>query len=221
MFINQLENNFYLPKYKVTTFENAHELKKQINNVDLVVTSNNALFQELNNNNIVDVRNPHFVDEIRNLFHLQTIKNIELNKYFKLEYLKFGIKGYNRQEVMGSLISYLKEINVFHKERSKNIQFKDIELGNGILMLQDINRVCKNPIFFVGYLENPIIWHKEVITTITLIKTKKDGDKDLPTLCNLLSTWISDKNKIKGVYLKKDYSFYIKSLLRQVGDINS
>ena len=31
MFINQLENNFYLPKYKVTTFENAHELKKQIN----------------------------------------------------------------------------------------------------------------------------------------------------------------------------------------------
>ncbi len=221
MFINQLENNFYLPKYKVTTFENAHELKKQINNVDLVVTSNNALFQELNNNNIVDIRNPHFVDEIRNLFHLQTIKNIELNKYFKLEYLKFGIKGYNRQEVMGSLISYLKEINVFHKERSKNIQFKDIELGNGILMLQDINRVCKNPIFFVGYLENPIIWHKEVITTITLIKTKKDGDKDLPTLCNLLSTWISDKNKIKGVYLKKDYSFYIKSLLRQVGDINS
>ena len=221
MFINQLENNFYLPKYKVTTFENAHELKKQINNVDLVVTSNNALFQELNNNNIVDIRNPHFVDEIRNLFHLQTIKNIELNKYFKLEYLKFGIKGYNRQEVMGSLISYLKEINVFHKERSKNIQFKDIELGNGILMLQDINRVCKNPIFFVGYLENPIIWHKEVITTITLIKTKKDGDKDLTTLCNLLSTWISDKNKIKGVYLKKDYSFYIKSLLRQVGDINS
>ena len=133
MFINQLENNFYLPKYKVTTFENAHELKKQINNVDLVVTSNNALFQELNNNNIVDIRNPHFVDEIRNLFHLQTIKNIELNKYFKLEYLKFGIKGYNRQEVMGSLISYLKEINVFHKERSKNIQFKDIELGNGFL----------------------------------------------------------------------------------------
>jgi len=63
-------------------------------------------------------------------------------------------------------------------------------------------------------LEEPILWEKSIIEVLVLIKTKKDGDKDLPVLCNLLNKWASDRANVKELVDQHDYKKLLESILQ-------
>ena len=55
-------------------------------------------------------------------------------------------------------------------------------MGNGIAHIQDLGRILKNAGCYVCILKTPILWEQDIIKVLVMIKTKRDGDKNLSLL---------------------------------------
>lgn len=94
-------------------------------------------------------------------------------------------KASNKRQVSNELFLHLRN-NGFLKEKcTENFSFQ--EVGNSLVHIQDLDKNIKKEICLVDLLKKPILWEKTVIKTLFLIKTKKDGDKDLNLLCETFS----------------------------------
>lgn len=210
MYYNILSDSFFLPKYKVIALRNVEEISKD---VDIIVTNYKAIDDKKIDIPVIEVTDD-LPEEIRYAFHLLDLKEIDLSQYFKKEYFVHNIEGNNKVEVSKSIFNIFKNLNVLYEKDENEYVFKDIELGNGSVMLQDTYNSFKKPIFFIGYLKNPILWNGQQVSVITLIKTKKEGDKDLSTLNSLLSKWLSDTKLLHLSSVETNYYRHLYRLLK-------
>lgn len=108
------------------------------------------------------------------------------------------------------LIAYLEDKAYFKPACTRELMYH--EVGNRVLHIQDINKILARRICLLVVLEQPIIWKNTLIEYVVLIKTKKDGDKDLNFLCHVFSNLISNTGHLHDVKKNKDHRYLIDKL---------
>ena len=136
--------------------------------------------------------------------------NLEiLSKYVRKESI-LKMNASNKHEVNKKIFYYLKRLNFIKKDVINEFEYE--EIGNGLVHVQDLYKVIKHDLCLLVILEKPILWNNTVVKMLILIKTKKDGDKDLPLLCEVFSKWSNDLDKIEKTYHVQDFKSLLKLL---------
>lgn len=161
-------------------------------------------------------KNVIIVNDKEKLKHVPTLVN---NNNLMLDILKKYIseksilvsEASNKRQVSKELFLHLRN-NGFLKEKcTENFSFQ--EVGNSLVHIQDLDKNIKKEICLVVLLKKPILWEKTVIKTLFLIKTKKDGDKDLNLLCETFSTWANSPDSIQALHDSPEYSTLLSLLI--------
>lgn len=123
-------------------------------------------------------------------------ENIEWEKYLIDGSVVANIECNSKEELFDYIINHFKSLDILKHDNVTSSDFISLELGSQILHFQDYGKVLEKPIVFIGVLSKPIIYDKTSIKVIVHIKTKKDGDKDLLSICNALSLWINSESDL-------------------------
>src|SRR5699024_10278965 len=142
------------------------------------------------------------------------VDEIKIEKYFKPEYFVANLKGHTKKEIYENIIDFFREEKIIVDDIEQTEPFVAQEIGNEMLHLQDLYKICRRPVGFIGILDEPMIWNKSIVKVFFLIKTKRDGDKDLPIICQLFSDFISDPIKVASLKEKKDFENFKNNLIR-------
>lgn len=208
MYYAMLSESFFLPKYEVVPISDLNTVEE----FDIVVADEDILIPG-QSSVVLASRETDLIEKIRHGFHILTLREIPLHEYFSPQNFVHQIAGKNKEEVLANVLSLFEQYNYLYPEVNE-YNLREIELGNGAVMFQDTFNVIKKPVFFVGFLESPIYWENQSVMMIVLIKTKKDGDKDLVALNDLLSKWLDNLNEVRRASQDPRYDLFIENLLR-------
>lgn len=207
---NELSENFNSSETLIITFDTVKEAEEKNSEIDVLVSTNNIqsdLFKYK-----VSIGEGAYIEKIQEYLRRRDLYSLDTEKYFSEEYLVTGIKGSSRKEILEKIYDKLIELNIAKRKTINKKPFVSHEIGNGVVNLQDLYRVCHKAVCLIVVLDKPILWEKSIVEVLFLIKTKKDGDKNLFILCDLFSKFTSDMEKIKGLINKKDYELFMEDL---------
>lgn len=207
MYYNEIKESFSSKQYDVLYLE------KQ----DLPTTTLDLLITNFHLNE--KVTSPMYMihdDEYLNEIH-KKVDDIEcgrehLLKYFQAESICVDLEGDSKDAVLHNLYSYLLSHNMIRKIPTKDQELRDDELGNGIVHLQDLYRILRKEMCFVAILKKPIFWNRNMVRFLVIIKTKKDGDSDLPLLCKLVSHWANNVKEIERLWVHRNLETFIRGI---------
>lgn len=209
MFYNEIQEYFSRDKYEVLEIS-TQAAESEAVPVDLIVTTY-MLKQEVKTP-IYLIKNDMYLEAIRQeLIQLQ-YKNLAFSKYFKPEYSLFDLGGITKEEVIKNFYQVFYERAYLKRIPKEEDQFKDDELGNGIVHFQDLHRICRKEMCFVAVLKHPVLWNKDIVRVLILTKTKKEGDKDLPALCRIVSRWANRMDKVEHLIAQQDFDSFMKDI---------
>lgn len=203
--VYQQEIRSALPEegFTLQLFQSLADTQQSEKNIDIIVSVFHI--QAINFKYNVTIESGNYIEKIKKIANTIEIEEVNLDKYFKEEYFITSLKGNTKEEIYQNILTILDEKEVLRGEVKDNYPFISQEIGNEMVHLQDLYKYCKKPIGFVGILENPIIWEKSMVKVIFLIKTKRDGDVDLPIICQIVSNFISNPKKVSN--LKEERNF--------------
>lgn len=209
MYFNEIQESLSRDKYQVVTINN-EENQKIKRNVDFLIST--YKIKEATDIPTYLIHNDTYLEEIRvALNHLQ-FKNINFDTYFKREYTIFHLPGAIKEEVLKNFYQLFYERAYLKYVPSEVNQFKADELGNGIVHFQDLYRILRKEMCFVAVLKQPILWDKDIVRVLILTKTKKNGDKDLPALCRIVSRWANRIDKVEHLIMHHDFDSFLNDL---------
>lgn len=211
MYHNELSENFNYNEILIITFNTVKEAEEKSSEIDVLVSTNNIQSKRFKHK--VSIEEGAYIEKIQEHLRRRDLYALDIEKYFSDDYLITGIKGNSRKEILEKIYAKLIELNVAKRKKLSKVPFVSHEIGNRVVNLQDLYRVCNKEVCLIVVLEKPILWEKSIVEVLFLIKTKKDGDKDLFILCDLFSKFTSDKEKIKDLINKKDYESFMKDIL--------
>lgn len=211
MYQNELNENFPPPKYKITTYDSINSPLLDPKDIDILVSTNYVESDKCKLK--VSIEEGNYIEKIKEYSRKMDLYNLNLDKYFNEKYMLFNLKGKSRQEILSNIYNALIEMDIAHKKNVNAEPFVSHEMGNGIVHLQDLYKLCHKSVCLIAVLENPILWEKSLINVLFLIKTKRDGDKDLFILCDLFSKWASDKEKVTKLFNNKSYKAFMTDIL--------
>ena len=136
------------------------------------------------------------------------LEQVQIEQYLKPEFGIFGLEGRNRDEVMENLYRCLAGRGLIATELDWKNAFRANEVGNGIAHIQDLGRILKNAGCYVCILKTPILWEQDIIKVLVMIKTKRDGDKNLSLLCRIVSNWASSPEKVEHFLKTQSYEVF-------------
>lgn len=152
------------------------------------------------------------ISNINNMIHNY---NIEYNMGILRRYVHKDsivvIDNDQKDELIETIIMYLESKGYLKDSSVKELIFH--EIGNRSVHIQDLYKIMKKELCLFVILKKPVIWNKTVIENFFLIKTKKDGDVDLPYLCELFSNFINNPIAINSVRETPNYKDLIKELI--------
>jgi transcriptional antiterminator len=209
MYTNELNTRF--PDTKIFNFKSETEAEMHDENIDLLVSSNHINNKKFKAN--ISINEGSYIEKIEEYIKKRDLYDLPLNKYFNESYLVTGIKGESRKDILNQVYNTLSELDIVDESKVIDYPFIAHEIGNRVVNLQDLHKLCRKSVCIVIVLEKPILWEKSIVEILFLIKTKKDGDKDLFILCDLFSKYTSNKDKIKKLINNKDYNQFMKDLL--------
>ncbi len=122
------------------------------------------------------------------------------------------LAGENKEAVLNNLYQYLLDHGMIRKLPMREQRLREDELGNGIVHLQDLYRILRKEMCFVAILKRPVLWNKSTVRFLVIIKTKKDGDKDLPLLCKLVSRWANNVEEIEKLWIQRDLETFVRGI---------
>lgn len=140
------------------------------------------------------------------------LEQIQIEEYLKPEFAIFGLEGKNRDEVMEHLYRRLAGRGLIGTELDWKNAFRANEVGNGIAHIQDLGRILKNAGCYVCILKTPILWEQDIIRMLVMIKTKRDGDKNLSLLCRIVSNWASSPEKVEHFLKSQSYLVFCSDI---------
>lgn len=170
----------------------------------------NSIFvtsQKSSNKNEISIQSYDYIQRIKDQIGVIRNDSIDMDKYLNEDSIIKNLKGSNRYEVSKNLWTILKDRGLLKDVPFTENDFVGLEVGNQVLHLQDYGKVFDKPIFMLAVLEKSIIWENTVIKAIVLIKTKRDGDNDLPILCSILSQWLNNPTIIAKSLENPDIKF--------------
>ena len=77
---------------------------------------------------------------------------------------------------------------------------------------QDLHRIVREEMCFIVVLKHPVLWNKDIVRVLIITKTKRDGDKDLPVICRLISRWSNKTENIEHLVTSKDFTKFLEDL---------
>ena len=121
---------------------------------------------------------------------------IDWDQYLSEDSIVSNIECNDKDELFAYIINHFKNIGVLKAGPVSQDDFISLELGSQILHFQDYGKVLDKPIVFIGVLSKPIIFDKTSIKVVVHIKTKRDGDKDLASICHALGLWLNSEHDL-------------------------
>lgn len=143
------------------------------------------------------------------------LEQIQIEQYLKPEFGVFGLEGKSRDEVMENLYRCLKERGLIAAELDWKYAFRANEVGNGIAHIQDLGRILKRAGCYVCILKTPILWEQDIIKLIVMIKTKRDGDRNLSLLCGIVSNWASSPDMVERFLKAQKYEVFCEDITKE------
>lgn len=210
MYLNEITEYFSHEKYEVKMLDNAQITMGDYKDIDLLVTTY-TLPTPLSVPSIT-IEDDYYIDEIRKALNKIKVNNLDFKKYFKEEYSCFNLDGNTKEEVLENLHKKFIELKFIDKLPEKNKSFVSNEIGNGIVHFQDLFRICRNGFFFIAVLNKPVLWDQDVVKVLIMLKTKRDGDKDLSTLCKIISKWANNADMVESLIENMDYSMFLSDI---------
>ena len=207
MYFNEIKENFNNEKYMLYNYDYDKFIENK-ENIDYVISTYITDTYKIPKYIIKD---DNYLESILYELRQLSLNNLDLEKYIKPEYFYFDIQGDTNELIMENIYQWFIE-NEYINTMTNDDQFEVVELGNTILHLQDLHRIVRQELCFIGTLKKPIIWDNQVVKIIIFTKTKRDGDKDLSDLCKILSIWCSDLNEIDKFLKNPNYEYFIKSI---------
>lgn len=207
----EIRSKLPLEEFEILSFQNLQEAKNSQDPIDILVSVYPT--STLDFNYKVNIETGDYLKKINEYAHEIQIEEVKIDKYVKQEYFISNLKGKTKEDIYQNIVSILKVNKIITEDIDNQEPFVAQEVGNEILHLQDLYKICRHPIGFIGILEEPIIWDKSVVKVIVLIKTKRDGDKDLPIICQLFSDFISDGSKVANLKEKKNFVEFKENLI--------
>lgn len=209
MYENELYTNF--PNTKILNFNSKKEAELYENDIDLLVSSNHIKTKKFKHK--ISINEGSYIEKIDEYIKKRDLYDLPLDKYFNESYLVTGITGESRKDILRQIYLTLSDLDIVHETKEYDYPFIAHEIGNRVVNLQDLHKLCRKSVCIVIVLEKPILWEKSIVEILFLIKTKKDGDKDLFILCDLFSKYSSNKDKVKKLINNKDYKQFMEDLL--------
>lgn len=207
----ELRNKLPIEEFHIVTFSNWKEAEDYKEKVDIVVSVYSNPIAEFKYT--VNIESGNYIEKIKKYAHKIKIGEVEVDKYFKPEFFVSDLKGKSKDEVYTNILKILQKEKVVDQDINIKEPFVSKELGDEIVHLQDLYKICRLPVAFIGILEEPMLWNKSMVNIIFLIKTKRDGDKNLPIICQLFSDFISDSSKVINLKEQKDYLYFKTNLM--------
>lgn len=146
---------------------------------------------------IVSNLNRSKLNGLQNMIERIDQKSTILNKYIDSNSLLI-LRSRTKKKIVQEMLGYLLEQGYLKDNHNPQLSFH--EVGNSVVHIQDLWKIIRQRICLVVLLKHPILWEKTVVKTLFLIKTKKDGDKDLRTLCKAFSAWINNPDEIQMLH---------------------
>lgn len=209
MYFNEIQESLSRDKYQVITIN--HEGKQAVQEkMDFLIST----YKMKGNTDIPMylIHNDTYLEEIRDELNQLQFKNIDIDKYFKKEYSFFDLAGTIKEEVLKNLYQLFYERTYIKHLPTEDNLFKADELGNGIVHFQDLYRILRREMCFVAVLKHPVLWDKDIVRVLILTKTKKNGDKDLPALCRIVSRWANRIDKVEHLIMHQNFDRFLKDL---------
>lgn len=209
MYENELKSTF--ANAEITRFSNVKEAEAGDDSVDVVVSVNRVKSNGISHQ--ISVEEGDHVDKVQNFLRRIDLYGLDVDHYFKPDFFVTGLGGKSRSEILAKIYGKLKSLGIIEKDQERKMPFVSHEIGNKTVHLQDLHKILRKEVCLAVVLDKPIFWEKSVIQVLFLIKTKKQGDKDLFILCDLFSSFVSDKSKVNRLISKQDYGSFMEDIL--------
>ncbi|MFB1050034.1 transcription antiterminator [Paraliobacillus sp. JSM ZJ581] len=210
MYINELKENFSENNYELINYDSLDEAMEQMNDIDVLVSSyKHRLSRAIPQ---VAIEKGNYIEKIKQLVNRLDLFQLDMERYFKPAYANFQLEGTDKRSILKNIMQELQGLGIIEKKTKINTPFISHEIGNNIVHLQDLYKICRKPICYIAVLKKPIIWDKDIIKVLFLIKTKRDGDHHLPILCDMFSKWTQDKEKVSRLINHKDYDSFLMDM---------
>src|SRR5699024_2123038 len=147
----------------------------------------------------------NYINNIWKIINKVDLNDLDVDKYFKPEHMNFELEGDSQQEILQQVVVDLKKQNIIEQDVNVEVPFVSHEIGNNIVHLQDLQKICRKPVCYIAVLKSPISWEKDIIKVLFLIKTKKDGDHNLNILCDMFSNWTRDRQMVNRLINHKSF----------------
>ncbi|WP_040215056.1 BglG family transcription antiterminator [Clostridium polynesiense] len=210
MYYNEIKEAFNGEKYELELLDSTNDIEPSVGSSNLLVST--YKIEKPLPFPLMVIKDDNYIEEIRKALKDLSVIDIDFNKYFKEENCCFSFPGNNKDEVIKNLYKKLLELGYIEHLPEKEDYFANNEIGNGIVHFQDLHRICRKGFFFIAVLEKPILWEKEVVKVIFILKTKRDGDKDLYTLCRIMSKWANDPKKVDALIEGADFYAFLEEI---------
>lgn len=189
---NYLENLVY--KHEIENYfvkDDIVIVKDETENADIKIS-----LRSNTNLNTIAIEKKNYLTAIKREVQRLRKENIDWDKYLIEGSIVQNIECDDKEELFDFIINHFKGLGILKYDSVNKDDFISLELGSQILHFQDYGKVLEKPIVFIGVLSKPIIYDKTSIKIVVHIKTKRDGDKDLASICNAISRWLNSESDI-------------------------
>lgn len=210
MYINDIKENFPDPIYELITFDSNEEAIMSLDHLDILVSSYEV---ELSRPVLqVAIEKGDYINKIREYAEKIDLYKLDMETYFQPNFSDFYLEGKDKKSVLKNIVKKLQSLDIIENDVQMDLPFVDHEIGNNIVHLQDLYKICRKPFCFIAVLKKPIIWDKDIIRVLFMIKTKRDGDHHLNILCDMFSTWTRNQEHVSRLINQKDYKVFVKDI---------
>ncbi|GGP07469.1 BglG family transcription antiterminator [Oceanobacillus neutriphilus] len=215
MYLEELRDKFPQDKYVITNCDSVEDIIGRLGDYDIFISSYEMDIPEAIPQ--VAIEKGDYIKQIQ-----QIANNIDFyrgdfsdyfNRYFQEAFSNFHLEGSDKESILQNILQDLKEQDIVESHSELEAPFVAHEIGNNIVHLQDLHKVCRKPVCYIAVLNDPIVWDNDVVRVLFLIKTKRDGDHHLNILCEMFSKWAQNKENIQRLVKRKNYKVFLDDIL--------
>lgn len=211
MYINEIKESFSDEKFELINYDSKEKAIRHLDEIDILVSSYEV---ELSRNILqVAIEKGNYIDKIREYSDKTDLYKLNIYNYFQPRFSDFYLEGKDKESVLKNLVKKFQTLGIIEQDVQVDMPFVAHEIGNNIVHLQDLYKICRKPFCFIAVLKNPIIWDKDIIRVLFIIKTKKDGDHNLSILCDMFSKWTRNKENVNRLVHNKSYDLFLQNIL--------
>ncbi len=190
MYFNAIRGAFHEDDYEVRIVDYADLYQRERGAVDICVST--CSLEEPLEAETVMIRDQTYIREIRRAIYRYKTRSLNWTEYFPPGCVAPCLKGREPSRILKNLRDILVEREILPQDTPDDPGFSCLEIGNGVIFVNDPAHRCQKGFFFLGVMERPAIWDMEVAKILVMTDTVSRRDMDLQTMCYILSKWMTN-----------------------------